>query len=446
MDGDVTRWLETEPAAGLRAEVTTRMEALDPHQVATVIYTSGTTGEPKGVMLTHHNFVEMAKRSLQVFPVTENDVILSWMPYSHVYERMDGIFIETMAGATIWLNRGMERLVEDISIVSPTLMCGVPRVFEKMNRGLYDRVAHETRLKRALFDWAMRVGARRLHGGRGAILGAQARLADRLVLRKLHQRLTGGRLRCFFSGGAPLNPKVEDFFWILGVRILQGWGLTESTSGATTNTETVHRYHTVGKPIPGTEVRIAADGEILLRGPGMMVGYKNKPEATAATIVDGWLQTGDIGFLDEDGFLTITDRKKDLIKTAGGKYVAPLALEAKLQADRFVKAATVVGEGRPYVVALIVPDWDALAMHQGFTGDPGQLVSDQRLLAFFKPRVEMVNKELASYETIKHFALLPREFSEACGELTPSFKTRRKVIEQNFLPEIEELYRRRRET
>jgi long-chain acyl-CoA synthetase len=446
MEREIAGWLDREPSPQLRAEVTSRLASLQPQQIATVIYTSGTTGEPKGVMLTHANFVESARASVQVIPIDESDVVLAWMPFSHVFGRMDEIFLETFAGSTVWLGRGMNHVAEDIAAVRPTLMCGVPRVFEKMHRAVYDQVAELSSVKRAMFHWAMGVGARRLHGEGGPLTELQAGLADRLVFKALAAKLTGGRLRCFVSGGAPLNEKVEEFFWILGVKILQGWGMTESTSGATTNSETQHRYRTVGLPIPGSEVKIAADGEILLRGPGVMVGYKNKPEATATTIVDGWLHTGDIGTLDSDGFLTITDRKKDLIKTSGGKYVAPLPIEAELAADRYVKAALVVGDARPYVVALLVPDWEALARDHDFKGDPVKLATDGRIRAYFEPKLAAVNRTRASFETVKYFALLPRDYTEADGELTPSLKPRRRAIQENFKAVIDEMYTRARPT
>jgi long-chain acyl-CoA synthetase len=265
-------------------------------------------------------------------------------------------------------------------------------------------------------------------------------IAERLVLASLRKRLTGGRLRFFISGGAPLNEKVEEFFWSIGVKILQGWGLTEATSGVTSNTEEEHRYRTVGKALPRTLIRIENDGEILVSGPGVMLGYKNKPEATAEMIGDGWLKTGDMGFLDGDGFLTITDRKKDLIKTSGGKYVAPLPIESQLENDRYIKASLVVGDQRPYVVALIVPDWEALRADAGLEGDPAGLVDDAGLRARLSKTVDEVNQGLASFETVKYFTVLARDFSEAEGELTPTLKKKRRVITQHFGDQIDAMY------
>ena len=440
MDVDVAQWVASEPAEELQGMLDQRLAAIDPAKVATVIYTSGTTGDPKGVVLTHTHFIEQAKGGLQMFRIGPDDVVLSYLPYSHVLERVDGIFIETMAGCSFYLARTMDTLVEDIQHARPTIMLGVPRVFEKVYEAVFDQVRHQPAYRRAIFRWALHVGAARLRKEPGAWLQLRVRIAERLVLRSLRERLTGGRLRFFISGGAPLNEKVEEFFWSIGVKILQGWGLTEATSGVTSNTEELHRYRSVGVAMPHTEIRIAEDGEILVKGPGVMAGYKNRPEETAAMIEHGWLKTGDMGFLDSDGFLTITDRKKDLIKTAGGKYVAPLPIESQLECDRYVKAALVVGDQRPYVVGLIVPDWEALKADLGVDGDLDALVGDGKLHARFAESVDRVNAGLASFEGVKYFALLQRDFSEAEGELTPTLKKKRRVIAQHFQGQIDALY------
>jgi long-chain acyl-CoA synthetase len=319
-------------------------------------------------------------------------------------------------------------------------MLGVPRVFEKVYESVHEQAAKQSVLKRAIFRWALGIGAARLRGTPGPWMRLRVRVAERLVLAPMRERLTGGRLRFFISGGAPLNEKVEEFFWAIGVKILQGWGLTESTSGATSNTEEVHRYRTVGVPMPGTRIGIAQDGEILISGPGVMSGYKGRPEATADVIVDGWLKTGDMGFIDQDGFLTITDRKKDLIKTSGGKYVAPLPLESQLESNPLVKSSLVVGDQRPYVVALIVPDWHALEAEAGVTGKPEQLINDPALIARYAAIVDTLNQGLASFESVKYFSLLARDFSEAEGELTPTLKKKRRVITQHFEDQIEAMY------
>jgi long-chain acyl-CoA synthetase len=442
IESDVVKWVENEPAAELEEALASRLETLGPDRVATVVYTSGTTGDPKGVMLTHHHFVEMGKSALQAFHIGPDDCLLSYLPYSHVLERVDGIFVETMAGSSFWLARSLDTLLEDIQTARPTVMLGVPRVFEKVYEAVFDKVRNQPVYRRAIFRWALGIGEARLHGRPGPWLRLRLRIADHLVLDSLRRRLTGGRLRFFISGGAPLNEKVEAFFWSIGVKILQGWGLTETTSGVSSNTEEFHRYRTVGKALPGMKIRIEEDGEILVSGPAVMLGYKNKPEATAEAISDGWLKTGDMGFIDSGGFLTITDRKKDLIKTSGGKYVAPLPIESQLESDRNVKASLVVGDQRPYVVALIVPDWEALRADIGLEGEPSTLVNDARVRSRFSATVDNVNKGLASFESVKYFTLLDRDFTEAGGELTPTLKKKRRVISQHFREQIDAMYSR----
>lgn len=440
MDEALAQWEASAPDEELMCEVAARLQALDPEGVATIIYTSGTSGDPKGVILTHRHFVEVARSTLEVFSIGPEDVLLSYLPYSHVMERASGTFIPTTAGATFWLARSLDTLVDDIQIARPTIMLGVPRVFEKVYEAVYDQVRKQSIHRRAIFRWALAVGAERSRGSQIPGIKLRTRIAEGLVLRELRKRLTGGRLRFFISGGAPLNEKVEEFFWALGVKILQGWGLTEATSGVTSNTEQGHRYRTVGLPIPGTEIRIAEDGELEVRGPGVMVGYLNQPTSTAETLVDGWLQTGDMGFIDKDGFLTITDRKKDLIKTSGGKYVAPLPIESQIENDRYVKSSIVVGDGRPYVVALIVPDWQALLADMSLEGATAKLVADPRVRAHFEAVMDGVNQGQASFESVKYFALLPRDFTEDQDELTPSLKKKRRIIAQHFQDVIDEMY------
>ncbi|HVC74910.1 MAG TPA: long-chain fatty acid--CoA ligase [Candidatus Micrarchaeaceae archaeon] len=440
MDAEIAAWAAGEPAPEALREVDARLHAMGEDDVATIIYTSGTSGDPKGVILTHRHFLEAARSCLEVFTIGPDDVILSYLPYSHVMERVDGIFVPTSAGATVWLARGLDTLVDDIQVARPTIMLGVPRVFEKVYEAVYDQVRAQSVFKRAIFRWAVAVGTEHARGGWLPGIRVRMGAAESLVLGQLRKRLTGGRLRFFISGGAPLNEKVEEFFWALGVKILQGWGLTEATSAVTSNTEQEHRYRTVGQPLPGTEIRIARDGEIEVRGPGVMAGYLNKATATAEIIVGGWLQTGDMGFVDKDGFLTITDRKKDLIKTSGGKYVAPLPIESQIENDRYVKAALVVGDRRPYVVALIVPDWQALAADIGPAGAPSTLVADPGARAHFASVIDKVNQGLSSFESVKYFALLARDFSEADDELTPSMKKKRSIIVGHFEDVIEAMY------
>jgi long-chain acyl-CoA synthetase len=430
--------MQRKPKAAELKEIESRLQALAADDIASIIYTSGTTGEPKGVVLAHRNFVDKARAGLQAFHVDENDVELSFLPYAHVFERIDGIFVSMMAGASAYLSRGTDRLVEDIREVRPTIVLSVPRVYEKMYQRVMQRVRDSTGFRRSLFVWGVQVGREASRSGR---YGVRYKIADRLVLSRVRELLTGGRLRFFISGGAPLAPEIEEFFWAVGIKILQGWGMTETASGASSNTEEHHKYGTVGRALPGFEVRVAEDGEVMVKGPGVMLGYFHNEKATEEVLSDGWLHTGDIGELDADGFLKITDRKKDLIKTAGGKYVAPQPMEAQLQNDPLIERAVVIGDERPYVVALIVPDWDAVKSELRLTGKPDQLVADERLQARVQEVVDRLNKDLGSWESIKYFKLLPEDFSEAAGEMTPTLKVKRRVVQERHAEEIEEMYR-----
>jgi len=434
------RWFQREPLPAEVDELERRQARLEGDDLATIVYTSGTTGESKGVLLSHRNVVEMAASDLRAFRIGPDDVLLSVLPYAHVLERLSAVFNVVTAGAQLWVSRGLDHLAEDIAEVRPTVMIGVPRLFEKVRDRVLQQAAAQPRLQGALFGWALRAGRRSVRARRpGAASRFRWALADRLVLGGVRRRLTGGRLRFFVSGGAPLSEEVETFFWALGIPVLQGWGMTELTSGATSNTEVAHRFGTVGRPLPGVELRIAADGEILVRGPGVMRGYHRRARLTAAALEDGWLHTGDVGVL-EDGYLRITDRKKDLIKTAGGKYVAPLPLESRLQEAREIEWALIVGDERPFVAALVVPAWGALADLHGIQGDPDVLVSDPRVRAIVQARVDALNRGLAGFESVRAFALLPTPFSEANGELTPTLKPKRRVIARRYGEVIGAMY------
>jgi len=294
------------------------------------------------------------------------------------------------------------------------------------------RVREAPGYRRALFRWAVDVGTRHSHDPEaGGMLAVQYRLADRLVLAALRKRLTGGRLRFFISGGAALSREIEEFFWALGVPILNGWGMTEMSSGACSNTLRDHRFLSVGKPFPGVELKIADDGEILVKSPGNMLGYHKDPDATAETLKDGWISTGDIGEIDAEGFLHITDRKKALFKTAVGKYIAPQPLEFGLMRDPLIERAVIVGEGRPYVTVLVVPDWEA-ARKEG--------LDEVGLSAHIQKVVDGVNEHLGNWETIKYFTMLKEDFSEAEGELSLKLDVKRKVVQQHFQNEIESMY------
>ena len=437
MDSEVVGWL-AQPARRL-GEVIERLEAIKPDDVCTIVYTSGTTGDPKGAELAHRNLVDVTRAVTKVHPISEADYTLSWLPFSHVFERINGTLTILMIGGQIWLSHGVEALADDLAEVQPTILLSVPRVYEKMHSRVMDLVREAPAVRRSLFNWAIGVGTRFSHEAKpGPILKAEHSLAERLVLGPLRHRLVGGRLRFFISGGAALAREIEEFFWAIGVPILNGWGMTETSSGACSNTLTDHRFLTVGKPFPGIELKIEKDGEILINGPGNMLGYHKDQVATAETLDHGWIRTGDIGEVDADGFLKITDRKKDLIKTAGGKYVAPQQLEFEIQRDDLVEQAVVIGESKPYVTALIVPDWATVTKR--IPGGPEDLVRDPRVIALIEQAVDAVNRRVGSWEAIKYFTLLPRTFSEEAGEMTPTLKIKRKVVAQKYADEIESMY------
>ncbi len=435
--------------AARTAELRARRAALRPDATATLIYTSGTTGEPKGVMLSHQNFLSNVDAALQVIRVSETDRHLSFLPLCHVFERTAGWYLMVAAGAEIAFAETMDTVGDNMREIHPTVMLGVPRFFEK----LYARVQEGLRTvpagKRRLVAWAQRVGAARaaaLTQGRPVpfSVATQHVLADRLVFHKLRGRL-GGRLRFFISGSAPLSREIAEFFFSLGVVILEGYGLTETSPVIAVNRPPVPVFGTVGPPLPGLEVRIAPeDGEILTRGPHVMQGYYQKPAETAAMIVEGWLHTGDIGHLDASGCLIITDRKKDLIKTSGGKFVAPQKLEGRFITDPAIAQAFVFGDKRPYCVALIVPDAAALhtlAQREGVAGlPPAELVQHPNIHAAYWAIVQEKQRDLAKFEQVKKIAVLSQEFTQAGGELTPTLKAKRQVIAHRHAAALERLY------
>jgi long-chain acyl-CoA synthetase len=430
MDGEVAEWVR-QPTLNL-PEIAARLSRVTPEDICTIVYTSGTTGTPKGVELAHRNLVDTARAAVQVHPITDQDSSLSWLPLAHVFGRINEMFDGMVYGGETWISAGSDHLVEELQQVRPTVMCSAPRVYEKMYAAVIARVQKASPAKRAIFRWAVSTGTRFSQTENpGPALKAQRRLADRLVLAGLRRQLTGGRMRFFISGGAALAQNIEEFFWAVGVPILNGWGLTETSSGVCSNTLHEHRFLTVGKPLPGVELKIAGDGEILVKGIGNMIGYHNNPEATAEVVKDGWFYTGDIGEIDSDGFLKITDRKKSLFKTSGGKYIAPLHLEHELLSDPIIERAVVVGDGRPYVTALIVPNWPS-ARSQG--------LDETRLAARIQQTVDRVNAGVGHWETIKYFTLLSKDFTEKDGELSLKLDIKRKVIQEHYRDQIESMY------
>jgi long-chain acyl-CoA synthetase len=428
-------------AAEFRAEAA----RTQPDDIATLIYTSGTTGEPKGVMLTHANLhSNVAAVTEFVLDISENDIALSFLPLSHVLQRMVDYLIFANGAALAYVPV-IDQVAEALQEVRPTIAVAVPRVYEK----LYAKILAAQGIRRRLVLWARQVAiawAEAAMAGRaaGAGLTLQHRIADMLVFSKIRAKL-GGRLRFFVSGGAPLSPQIALFFYGAGVLILEGYGLTETSPVTNVNRPQDLRIGTVGRPVPGTEIRIADDGEILVRGPQVMKGYFRNDEATRAVISDdGWFHTGDIGAIDEGGFLRITDRKKELLVTAGGKNVAPQPIQNAAKQSRFVSEAVLIGDRRPYTVLLVVPNFDNLeawARHKGLSwNDRAELVTAPEVRAKLEREVSARLDGFARYELPKKVLPLPREFSLDRAEVTPTLKIKRRVVEETYRAEIEALY------
>jgi len=424
-----------------------RALAVRPDDLASIIYTSGTTGVPKGVMLTHANFVSNSKALDAVTDFSVKDTILSFLPLSHVLERMT-TFSFLYKGASIYYAESIETVAENLLEVRPTIMISVPRLFDKIYAKVMDNVLTQSALKRKIFFWALGVGkkygARKIrHQPIPAWLAFRRGLAAKLVFGKIIEK-TGGRVHFFVSGGAPLSGDVAEFFYAIGITILEGYGLTETSPVLTCNTFDQMKFGAVGPVVPGVQVKIAPDGEILARGPNVMKGYYKRPQETAEAFEDGWFKTGDIGHFDEDGFLVITDRKKDILVTAGGKNVAPQPIENLLKTNPYVQSAVVVGGGRKFISALIVPDFDKLEAFARARGIPfgsrKELVEREEIRSFMLAEVNRATPNLASYERIKKIVLLEREF-DADTELTPSLKVKRHIVEKAFKPAIDLLYK-----
>jgi long-chain acyl-CoA synthetase len=423
--------------------------AISEEDLFTFIYTSGTTGPPKGCMIPHRNYYEMCASigAMESGLLMENDVVLLYLPLAHNFGRLVHL-LGPYLGFTIAFLPDPLRVAEALPQVRPTVLPSVPRVFEKVHTAVVAKFDDATGAKRRLIDWALDVGRRasalRQQGlDLPPLLGLQHRLADKLVYSKVKERL-GGRLRAAVSGGAPLAKEVAEYFHALDILILEGYGLTECTTACAANRIDRFRFGTVGTALPGFELAIAGDGEILIKGPTIFRGYYKDEEATRAVVTeDGWLRSGDVGQLDADGFLTITDRKKDIIVTAGGKNVAPQNLENDLKSSRFISQALVLGDRRPYIVALVTldePEMRRWAAERGLDGDLSSLARHESVRRLVDEIVEGVNAERTRFEQIKRFAILPRDFSAEHDEVTPTLKLRRRICEQHFADEIEQLY------
>lgn len=456
--------LQAEPAEGVMtlAEVKARGKkkaeedpelferlaaAVQPQDIASIIYTSGTTGVPKGVMLRHSNFISNIKAVDSIIEFTRNDTVLSFLPLSHVLERMV-TFTYLYKGCSVAYAESLDTLGENLLEIQPHIMVNVPRALEKIYAKVIDNVLASSLLKRKIFFWAVKVGkeyGRRKLAGQpipGSLI-RKRNLAYKLVFSKIIAK-TGGRVRFFVSGGAALSKDIAEFFYALGLIILEGYGLTETSPVISVNTFEKMKFGTVGHPIPGVEVKIADDGEILTRGPHVMAGYYKMEAETNSAIQDGWFYTGDIGHFDEEGFLVITDRKKDIIVTAGGKNVAPQLIENNVKISPYIANIVAVGDKRRFISALVVPDFDKLeqfAQNENITySNHEELCKHERIISLIEEEIEKYTQNLASYEKIKKIILLTRDFHIDKGEMTPSYKVRRSIVEERYKDQINLLY------
>ncbi len=419
-----------------------------PDDLATIIYTSGTTGEPKGVMLTHSNLVTNLIDSSGHLSFGEHDTALSVLPLSHVFERQ-AMYMYLHQGMAVYFAESLQTVGPNLREVHPTVLVGVPRIFEKIYQRIQERAAETGRIASALLAWSVSVGkeyAQRViaHQPVPAFLKLKHRIASKLVFSKW-QWAFGGRMRLLVSGGAALPEELSYIYIGAGIPIVQGYGLTETSPVITTSRIEDNRVGTVGKAIPNVEIRIAEDGEIEVRGPNVMRGYYNKPEETRAVFTgDGWFKTGDIGALDQDGFLRITDRKKELFKTSGGKYISPQPIEQAIKASRFVNQVVLIGAERKFPAALVVPVWEQLESYCKLKGiefkSHSELCHHPRIIDLIQRQIDGLTPNLAKYERIKKVALLENEFTIEGGELTPTLKVKRRVIDQKYRDVIEKLY------
>ncbi len=424
-----------------------RLAEANTDDLATIIYTSGTTGEPKGVMLTHGNLWHQFQAMQGQFHVGPGDRSLCFLPLSHVYERTWSFYIFKCGAENNYLANPKE-VIAAMSEVKPTVMVSVPRLYEKIYAGALHGLDQSSAWKAKLFNWSIAVGRRyqyqlQDHGLADGLLALKHKIADKFVLSKV-RAVVGGPKNFFSAGGAPLSQEIEEFFFAVGLLVCEGYGLTETSPMVTFNTPKAFKFGTVGKPIPGCQVKIAEDGEILVKSPSVTKGYYNKPEATAEAVRSGWLHTGDVGEFDEEGFLRITDRIKDLIITSSGKNVAPQKIETVYAKDHFIEQFIVIGDRFKFISALLVPNFEALETHaqqQGIAySSRADLVNNDEIYAFYKQRIDGRSQELANYEQVKIFTLLPTPFAQETGELTPTQKLKRKVITEKYAAQIAAMY------
>jgi long-chain acyl-CoA synthetase len=442
------RAMGAEYAAAHPGALESRAQETRPEDDLTIIYTSGTTGPPKGAVIRHSNIAFDVTSALEVVHVPRESVMLQFLPLAHVLGRFEH-FLSFDAMAVTAFARGIQTVAEDLPIVRPHIMVSVPRLYEKFYAAVLAKVSQDSGAKRAIFGWALGVG-REVSGRRqcrervGGWLGIKFSIADRLVFAKIRDRL-GGRLRFFVSGGAPLAREIAEFFHAMGILILEGYGLTETPSVTSVNRVDDFKFGTIGKALPGVEVKIASDGEILIRGPHVFKEYFRDPAATREAIDrEGWFHSGDIGAIDKEGFLRITDRKKDIIVTSGGKNVAPQNIENLLKTDKMVSQAFVYGDRKKYLTALLTLSAEEIVKWAARNGidvkDPAVLAKDPRIEAMMRARVDELNRSLAPFEQVKKFVLLGTDFSQETGELTPTLKVKRKVVVQKYGMLLDALY------
>lgn len=409
---------------------------LDPDEVCSIIYTSGTTGKPKGVLLTHRNFLSNVESVNETIPVKSNDVFLSFLPLSHVLERMAGYYMPLCYGATIAYAENAKQLPQNLKEIRPTVLISVPRIFEKFHDAIWDKINSSSPMKKNIFKWALKQKKESF----------AYKIADSMVFKKIRSQL-GGRLRLTISGGASLNENIGRFFLKLGILVLEGYGLTETSPVISANREGDFKFGAVGKIIPGVKVKISDKKEILVKGASVTPGYfKNSKETKSAFDKDGWFCTGDLGFLDKQGFLTIIGRGKEMLVTSGGKNVWPEKIENLLNNDKFISQSMVLGNGQKFISALIVPDWQEVKIYMKENNLPleehEKLIKSPVMMAIFQERIgAKINPELNEFEKIKKFRLLPQEFSQEQDELTPTLKLRRHIIEKHYNKSIDGMYK-----
>jgi len=425
------------------------LDKVSPDDIASIIYTSGTTGQAKGVMLTHDNFMFNVQRCIEVLPFTQSDRFLSFLPLSHVLERMAGYYLPLLAGCQIAYAESIDTVAENMIEAKPTIMVSVPRLYEKIYTKVMDAIESGSPLKQKLFHWAVKQGAEfyeknRVKESIPAGLRLKFGIGNKLVLSKIRAK-TGNNLRFFISGGAPLMQEIGAFFNRLGIVILEGYGLTETSPVITMNPPGNYKFGTVGQAVPGVDLKIADDGEILTRSRSVMKGYYKNVAATAEAIdKNGWFHTGDIGQLDEEGFLKITDRKKNILVTSGGKNISPQPIEQRLKESPFIGEAVLIGDNRNFVAALVIPDFEKLddfAQKNNLTSKShSELIKENMVVSLYEEIIQNLMQNFARYEQIKNFCLLDKEFTLESGEYTPTLKVKRKIVEEKFKTIIEEMY------